>query len=255
MTPVLCEIRVYPIKSLDPVTVEEARIVAGGGLEYDRSWAMVDRAGGFITGKRNAAVHRLRTGYDLANRTVAFSSGPAFRLVEDAGPLAAWLSDYFAEAVEIQYNPCGGFPDDTAAPGPTILSANTLEAVSSWFGLTTESVRRRFRANLELEGIPAFWEDQLYGRAGEVVRFQIGNIRFEGINPCQRCVVPSRDPDSGCASELFQKRFADQRRQTLPAWAEVSRFDHYYRLAVNTRIPGSEIGKVLRVGDVVRIES
>jgi hypothetical protein len=47
--------------------------------------------------------------------------------------------------------------------------------------------------------------------------------------------------------------FAEKRREALPAWAEPGRFDHYYRLAVNTRIPESEAGKVLKIGDSVDV--
>jgi len=41
------------------------------------------------------------------------------------------------------------------------------------------------------------------------------------------------------------------RRQHLPQWANVQRFNHFYRFAVNTSIPESEAGKCLRAGDVL----
>ena len=44
----------------------------------------------------------------------------------------------------------------------------------------------------------------------------------------------------------FSKTFAERRQATLPAWAEPARFNHYYRLAVNTCT--IEAGR-LRVGD------
>ena len=49
----------------------------------------------------------------------------------------------------------------------------------------------------------------------------------------------------------FQRVFAEKREEGLPPWATKSRFNHYYRLAVNTRIPASQAGKVLRLGDAV----
>jgi hypothetical protein len=49
------------------------------------------------------------------------------------------------------------------------------------------------------------------------------------------------------------QRFIEHRQATLPAWADKSFFDHYYRLATNTRINPSEAGKVLCVGDPVVI--
>ena len=115
-------------------------------------------------------------------------------------------------------------------------------------------MRRRLRANIEIEGVPAFWEDQLFAeQQTEFVQFQVGAVLFEGINPCQRCVVPTRDSLIGKVYPEFQKIFLKKRKETLPEWAPLSRFDHFFRLSVNTRIPESEAGKILQVGDEVKI--
>jgi uncharacterized protein len=98
--------------------------------------------------------------------------------------------------------------------------------------------------------LPAFWEDQLFAESEtSAVRFRIGEAAFEGSNPCARCPVPSRDSQTGLANEGFQKRFSELRRAQLPPWAPAGRFDHFYRLATNTRVPSTEQGKLLRVGD------
>jgi hypothetical protein len=114
-------------------------------------------------------------------------------------------------------------------------------------------MRERLRANVEIADVPAFWEDQLFAEAGTIVQFQIGSIQFEGINPCQRCVVPTRDAVTGKAYPNFQKIFVAKRQETLPAWVASSRFNHFFRLSVNTRIPESEAGKILQVGDEVKV--
>jgi hypothetical protein len=102
--------------------------------------------------------------------------------------------------------------------------------------------------------LPAFWEDQLYGEdERSVVRFRIGEVNFEGSNPCARCPVPARDPQTAADLVGFQKRFTELRRETLPPWAPASRFDHFYRLAVNTRVAPTETGKLLRLGDTLQI--
>ena len=49
-----------------------------------------------------------------------------------------------------------------------------------WFGLDLRQARGRFRANLEIGDTEPFWEDRLYGRANEVVRFRIGEVVLEG---------------------------------------------------------------------------
>ncbi len=83
------------------------------------------------------------------------------------------------------------------------------------------------------------------------MRFRIGEVNFEGSNPCARCPVPPRDPHTGVIIPGFQKIFTDYRRSHIPAWCPESRFDHYYRLATNTRVASMEAGKILRVGDSV----
>jgi uncharacterized protein YcbX len=116
--------------------------------------------------------------------------------------------------------------------------------------MTLAEARRRFRTTLEIEGVPAFWEDQLFAESeSSVVRFKIGDVGFEGSNPCARCPVPSRDSHTGAADGVFQKRFSELRRAQLPRWAPADRFDHFYRLATNTRVPSTEQGKLLCVGD------
>jgi uncharacterized protein YcbX len=120
--------------------------------------------------------------------------------------------------------------------------------------LTLENARRRFRSNLELGSLEPFWEDRLFGAPNELLPFRIGDASFLGHNPGQRCVVPSRDPESGIQSwQGFQKIFMALRKKHLPSWANLDRFNHFYRFAVNTSIPSSEAGKILRVGDRVLI--
>ena len=86
----------------------------------------------------------------------------------------------------------------------------------------------------------------------QVVRFRIGATELWGTNPCQRCVVPSRNPCSGEVTREFAKVFSRCRQQSLPEWAPAERFEHFYRLAVNTR-PAESRECVLRVGDDVQI--
>jgi len=121
--------------------------------------------------------------------------------------------------------------------------------------LTAGDVRLRFRTTLEIDDVPAFWEDQLFGEEERsAVRFRIGEVNFEGSNPCARCAVPPRNPHTGGDITGFQKRFSELRRANLPPWSPKGRFDHFYRLATNTRVAPSESGKILRVGDPVLLQ-
>jgi len=280
--PRLSGIQLHPIKSLDAISVPEARIGPGGGLEHDRAWALFSVDGRWVNGKRTAAMHLIRATYapDLSSVTLAVPRDrrniPArtFPFPGGTEDAAEWFSVYFEQQILVRHAP-EGFPDDNIANGPTIVSTASLQTVSDWFpGLSIDAVRQRFRTTLEIDGgsiesdapamarersgaaassnghLPAFWEDQLYGEdERSVVRFRIGEVSFEGSNPCARCPVPARDPQTGADLTGFQKRFTDLRRETLPPWAPVARFDHFYRLAVNTRVAPTENRKLLRLGD------
>ena len=252
------KIQIYPIKSLDGVCLEEVRLTAGGILENDRVWAIFDEAGKVVNGKRTARIHELRCEFDSSIRELRLGqTGQAARTqfsLDQPARLAQWLGEFFGFGVELRREAAKGFPDDRTAFGPTITSEASLRAVHSWFPeLPVESLRRRFRSNLELDGDEPFTEDRLYGAPEELKPFRIGAVNFLGHNPCQRCVVPTRDPDSGLGVAEFQKKFMELRKQHLPPWANAQRFNHFYRFAVNTSVPPSEAGKTLRVGDAVEL--
>ncbi|HUB68585.1 MAG TPA: MOSC N-terminal beta barrel domain-containing protein [Candidatus Methylacidiphilales bacterium] len=257
---VLGRIIIYPIKSLDGMCVDEARMTEGGILEFDRIHAIVDEKGAYVNGKRTPRVQLLRTEYLPGFQEIRIGvTGEATRhhfSLRDPAPLNRWLSDFFGFTVSLASETKSGFPDDRTAFGPTITSEASLREVAGWFPeVSLKSVRRRFRGNLELTGGDPFWEDHLFSKPGELKPFQIGDVRFLGHNPCQRCVVPVRDPDSADPIPNFQKTFMERRKETLPPWAEKERFNHYYRFAINTSVPATETGKILRTGDSVQISA
>lgn len=254
----LATLLVYPIKSLDGVSVQSAKIMPGGSLEHDREFCLVDENGKWINGKRTARIHLIRSSFDLENRTVTISvqgeNQATFHLDQERDRLEKWFSDYFGFAVFVQQNLVTGFPDDPISPGPTLISIGTLEALSAWFpSVSVKSMRSRLRTNLELNQVPAFWEDQLFSSSGDPVLFELGTVQIQGINPCARCVVPTRNAISGEAYAKFQKTFIEQRKAEFPSWAPESRFDHYYRAAVNTRIAPDQAGKILQIGDTIPV--
>jgi uncharacterized protein len=245
----LGRIFIFPIKSLDGISVESASFTAGGILEKDRVFAIYDVEGKVVNGKRTARIHDLRAEFDPQIREVRLwqkSESPAQFPLDNFVPIEKWLSDFFGFAVVLRHETEKGFPDDREAFGPTIVSDASLHEVQSWYpGLTLESVRRRFRTNLELMGSKPFCEDRLFGAPGELKPFQIGGVKFFGHNPCQRCVVPTRDPDSGEGVANFQKKFMEQRKKLLPEWSNSQRFNHFYRFAINTSVPPTECGKAI----------
>jgi len=251
----LSRILVYPIKSLDGVEVQQAALTTGGILENDRVWAMRDATGKFVNAKRDARVQLLRSNFsadvcEIRLWQTGSTSHHQFVLHEPER-LNAWLSDYFGFPIHLEKDRTRGFPDDEEANGPTLTSEASLVVVSGWFGITLESARWRFRTNLELSNAPAFYEDSLFGAPGERKAFQLGTVHILGHNPCQRCIVPVRDPNSAEPISGFQKEFAELRRSSLPPWTDRRPFNHYYRFALNTSVPADETGKTLRSGDIL----
>ena len=291
-TPKLANIRLHPIKSLDPVEVPEARISLSGGLVNDRAWALYSVDGKWVNGKRTPVIHLIRASYSPDVRSVTLSvpgdrrkiPTRTFAFPEAYEEASEWFSVFFDQQIIVRYSE-NGFPDDAVASGPTIVSTASLQAVSAWFTkerqlvaargveggtsrerrspdrplsaddqwpapLSVDDLRLRFRSTLEINGVPAFWEDQLFSaNERSSVRFTIGEVHLEGSNPCARCPVPPRDPHTGETLDGFQKRFTQLREATLPPWSPTSRFDHHYRLSTNTRVAPTESNKLLRVGD------
>ena len=280
----------YPLKSVDGVSIDRAELGPKGALRGDRSYALVEAGvdpheasvggdGGYVNGKREPAVHAVSASYELAegpdatptavtlDRPARPETGVAaaerrFALPDDREALAAWVGEYLGYPVDLVREPDGGLPDDRAAPGPTVVSRATLETVAGWFEEVADAteMRRRLRPNVVLADCPAFFEDRLFADRGEGVRFTAGETELLGVNPCQRCVVPSRDPDTGTEIDGFRGRFVRKRRETRPAWLDSDRFDHAFRLMVNTVVPETSwgdtvaVGDTIAVGDVVRVD-
>jgi hypothetical protein len=258
--PHLARITIYPIKALDGVALTKTTLTPGGALAHDREYCLVDGDGKKINGKRTPMVHQVRAAFDLSAETVSLrgpgaSEPRTFHLSDDRSALEQWFTRYFGFPVFLRRDTHTGFPDDPYWKGPTVVGTQSLREVASWFpGLTEGETRHRFRANLEIDGSPPFWEDRLVAEEGSGVRFSIGTVVLEGMAPWPRCAVPSRDPLTGDEDGGFQRRFAEHRQATLPPWAPRERFDHFYRFCVGTRVL-EHAGTALHVGDEVRLRA
>jgi uncharacterized protein YcbX len=248
-------LRVYPVKGLDGVDVDEARIREGGTLEYDREFALFDDDR-IVNGKWTDRVHELRTDFDPETTTLRVETPDGERERFDLGSAdgrdaaAAWFSADFGGDLRMERDTTVGHVDRTDM-GPSVVSTATLEEVASWFDeMTVESARRRLRANVEVSDVPAFWEDRFVG--ADAPAFEVGSVRFEGVTPCGRCVVPSRDPDTGEPLEGFRERFLERREATFPDWADWGAFDHYYSLMLIADVTEGR-GETLRAGDAVEV--
>ena len=238
------KILVYPIKGLDPVEVKEAKLTPKGSLEHDREFWFIDGEGGVVSGKREKRLHRVRSSFNLKLGTLSISyEGKSYEFsLENTPEIEGFFSDILGYRVFLKRDPSGGLPDDRKAHGPTFVSKETIKEVAGWFALEEDNVRRRFRSNIEISGVPPFWEDALVGR-----RFRVGSALFEGRGISKRCPVPTRDPYSGEVYKNFVSIFSERRGGSLPPWSQRELFsDTFYRLCLNTSLLE---GESIKVGD------
>lgn len=257
--PFINNITIFPVKSLDRISLPKAMVTEGGCLWHDREYAIIDENGKFVNGKSNALVHTLRSNVDIENEIISFrsmheTSWRQFHLQKEKRELESYLSDYFGKKVFFEQDKTGRFMDIPDIAGVTILSTSTLKEVTSWFPeMSLEETRRRFRVTLEIDGAEAFWEDHLFSHEGRGVEFKVGDVTLVGMSPRARCVVPTRDSETGEVTHAFPKSFARHRASTLPSWSTLEEYGHHYYLTVNCYVPATEIGKWIHLGDEVRI--
>jgi len=253
----VARLTVYPVKGLDGHDVDAARIREGGPLEHDREFALFGPDGETFNAKQSERFHRLSTTYD-PERTELQVDPPAddcrtFALGNEAGRDRAgeWFSAYFDADLTLARDRSVGFVDRPTM-GPSVVSTATLDTVASWFdGLTVDGARRRLRANVEVGGTDPFWEDRFVG--DDAPSFRAGGVRFDGVTACGRCVVPTRDPDTGDPLPGFRERFVEKRRETFPGWADRDAFDHFYSLMIIASVPESDRGETVAVDDRVTL--
>lgn len=258
MNPVVSELRIYPVKSLDPVIVNKLTI-SERSLLHDREFAIFDENGKYVNGKKTPEINKLRAVFDLENyqielRIEGSDVVHSFSLLEEQNHLNNYLSDYFGYKVFIKQTQNGNFLDIPVYSGLTILSTSSLKSLSEFFPeIPVEQLRRRFRANIEISGVELLWEDNLFDRPGNAVEYQIGDVKLFGVAPRARCIVPTRDPDTGITYPYFTKEFVEFRKNSLPDYSLLPEYEHFYFLSVDTFIPDTENGKTIKVGDKLEI--
>jgi uncharacterized protein YcbX len=266
-------LRVYPVKGLDGMDVGSVRVTEAGTLAGDRAYALCDPSAGPIetgdqmqtlayNGKQTDRIHDVSTAFDPGAGVLTVEpadGGPArqFDLSTDGGrdEASEWFSGFVGEPVEMRRREPPAFVDRPAA-GPSVVSTATLEEVGSWFdGLAVENVRRRLRANVEVSGVPAFWEDRFAGAGAPAFVAGVGDdpVRFEGTEPCSRCVVPTRDPETGDPLPEFRERFVRKREETFPEWADPDAFDHHYTVMLISAVPEESRGRTVAVGNDIEV--
>lgn len=257
--PCVKEIRIYPIKSLDPVEVQQADIGIHS-LKYDRNFALLGEDGRFINGKRTGLVNQLKASYDLENQFVFLSRRgeediQKFELKPDNPEFIGYLEDFFGMKLLLLQNFKGELMDIPTHSSVTVVSTATLLSLQNDMkDHTLEDLRLRFRANIEIDGVEAFWEERLFRTPGIGVRFTVGEVEMIGVSPRARCNVPPRDPMNGETDKTFIKKMMESRMSSLPTDSTLLQYGNTYQLTVNTYLSPDQAGKTIKIGDPVEIK-
>jgi hypothetical protein len=209
------------VTALSTTTVKGLRIAARERLELERAGARGDRAlyliddrGRMINGKHSGALNGIVAALDGdgdGELTLTFPDGHvvcgtpesgeevhtrfhsrprAARLV--GGPFSQAISRHAGEALRLVRAADEASAIDRGARGAvTLISRGSLERLAEVAGEPTVDARR-FRMNVELDGVAPFGEDAWIGRdvrIGEAVVRPRGHVG--------RCIVTSRHPVSG----------------------------------------------------------
>ncbi|WP_410211928.1 MOSC domain-containing protein [Aquirhabdus sp.] len=226
----------YPLKSAQGLSLTTAQ-VNPLGLEQDRRWVLVDEHDKFISQRSCAAMGGIRVVAEDQRLTLIFNGQTQ---IADANPddritatvwgdtiadcwgvqheVNQWLSVNLELSVKLVYFPNHAIrPVDEIYAGEgyhtafsdgypvLVISQSSLNELSRLWGAPIDP--RRFRANLIIGGeCEPFAEDQWR-------QVTVGDVIFDLVKPCSRCVIPSLDPETHQQTDGFLRFLASVRRK------------------------------------------
>ena len=266
-------LQVYPVKSCAGVALD-ASLLIETGLEFDRTWMVVDADGGFVTQRqlprmvlvrpqlktfemvlRAPGMLALHVALDTVEKPVRVRVWDDEVAAFDMGDLCAqWFSDFLGQPLRlVRFDPAqrrlsarrwsGAIEaENTFTDGFPILVASTagLDELNRRLLAQGEPAvtMARFRPNLVLDGLDAHGEDGL----DEIV-FDTpdGPVRLKLVKPCARCPIPDIDPASAETGHAVG--------DTLAGYRADARLDGQITFGMNAVIVDG-IDRALRVGMV-----
>jgi uncharacterized protein len=217
---------VYPVKSCAGVSLTDGLLIETG-LEFDRTWMVVDAQGMFVTQRqlprmaliqptlktlemvlRAPGMMALHVALDTVEKAMQVQVWNDTVAAYDMGDLAAqWFTDFLGQPLRlVRFDPeqkrlsnktwTGAIDAENAfSDGFPILVTSTasLAEMNRRLRLAgqVDVTMARFRPNLVLDGLDAHGEDHL----DELVFASVqGEIRLKLVKPCTRCSIPDVDP-------------------------------------------------------------
>ena len=206
------EIWRYPVKSMAGERLE-ACAVGEKGLEGDRRWALVDgapnRAGKPLTIREEERLMTYRARLSGSEVEVLTPSGETRRL--NAG-MVARLAAEASRPLTLRDLEGANFDDSPVL----LVNLATVAAFGAQAGMEVD--RRRFRANLYVDGLGPEEEIAWVGR-----RVQVGDVELEAVSRCERCVVITRDPDTTFTTPELLRLLTETRETCMGIYCRVSR--------------------------------
>ena len=213
----------YPIKSLGGISVQEAQ-VEERGFKYDRRWMLVDQSGEFLTQRQHPQLALLQVALGEAGMVVFSKLDPSRKISFDfemnsgkelqvsvwgdvltalqvSPEVSAWFSDFLAMNVDLVRMPESShrkLDPRYAVQEESVSFADGMPYVMIGQASLDELNGRladpvgmdRFRPNLVFSGGEAYAEDQFK-------QLQIGEVEFQVVKPCARCVMITVDQEKG----------------------------------------------------------
>ena len=240
----------YPVKGFTPEPLSRAPLAPGEGFPHDRIYAVENGPSGYdpaapaFTPKQKfavlaalAQVAAVRTSYDAASRVLTAEApgragfSGALDAADGRAAFAAWLTTVLgAEArgplkvVEAR----GAFRfTDHPLGQVSIINLASVRELSARMGVELDPLR--FRANLYVEGWPAWAELDWAG-----ARMMLGWAQATVFKPIVRCIATHVGPSSG-------RRDADVTKAL---------FDHYGHMHCGVYVQVTAAGEVA-LGDAV----
>ncbi len=220
----LTEINIYPIKSTRRIALTESEVLPRG-LPWDRRWMLVDDDNKFITARQHPALVTVQTvlnGEKLmvsadGRETISLPLFPerhsstrviVWRDSVDAvwagSEADTWFSDFLGiscRLVQMTDDLVRGVDQHFGQPNDEVSFADgfplLLITAASLADLNKRLEHpvdmRRFRPNLVIDGNAPYAEDGWK-------RIRVGDVEFDGVKNCSRCVFTTVDPDRGVKS-------------------------------------------------------
>jgi len=252
----ISQITIYPIKALNGICIKSSQITAGGALIHDREFALFNEDGDYITAETCPKILHIQATYDLTKQIISLKTSNqkgVFHWLYDRSDLESFFSEYFGFRVAIRRNQVIGFPYNSEHAGPTLISTGTLRQVQSWFPqYDLESIRRRFRINIEVESPIPFWEEQFSAEGRSHKFFRIGKVLLRGRKINRRKDSPSYNPLTGKHDANFLPYFVQKRSETLPNSLKKRGENRYFYLGIHTNIDIDQMEKNISLGDKVQ---